>query len=92
MNSTVSTTSPAKTNLLGLTRAQMEAFFVSIGEQKFRATQVLKWIHQLGVADFGQMSNISKALRVKLEQVAEIRAPEVVFREDSADGTRKWVL
>ena len=92
MNSTVSTTSPAKTNLLGLTRAQMEAFFVSIGEQKFRATQVLKWIHQLGVADFGQMSNISKALRVKLEQVAEIRAPEVVFREYSADGTRKWVL
>jgi len=42
----------AKTNLLGLDRAGLEAFFLSIGEQKFRATQVLKWIHQFGVSDF----------------------------------------
>lgn len=81
-----------KTNLLGLTREQMEDFFVSIGEKKFRAQQVIKWIHQLGVDDFEQMSNVSKALRQKLAEVAEIRGPEVIYREYSADGTRKWVL
>lgn len=81
-----------KVNLLGLTRAQMEEFFVSIGEKKFRATQVIKWIHQLGVDNFEEMSNVSKALRAKLEAVAEIRPPEVVYKEFSNDGTRKWVL
>ncbi len=70
----------------------MEAFFVTLGEKRFRAQQVMKWIHQLGVDDFEQMSNVSKVLRQKLAEVAEIRAPEVVHREFSADGTRKWVL
>ncbi|MDQ8037073.1 MAG: 23S rRNA (adenine(2503)-C(2))-methyltransferase RlmN [Pedobacter sp.] len=89
-----STLSPAvtKVNLLGFTREQMEDYFLSIGEKKFRAQQVIKWIHQLGVDDFEQMTNVSKALRQKLAQVAEIRAPEVVHREYSADGTRKWVM
>lgn len=81
-----------KVNLLGMTRAQLEEFFVSIGEKKFRATQIIKWIHQLGVDNFEEMSNVSKALRAKLERVAEIRPPEVVFKEFSTDGTRKWVL
>lgn len=75
-----------------MTRQQMEDWFVSIGEKKFRAQQLIKWIHQLGVDDFEQMTNVSKALRQKLAQVAEIRAPEVIHREYSADGTRKWVL
>jgi 23S rRNA (adenine2503-C2)-methyltransferase len=92
MNSIASPDTPARTNLLGMTREQLERYFVSIGEQKFRATQVMKWIHQLGVDDFEQMSNLSKALRGKLSQLAEVRAPEVVYREYSADGTRKWVL
>ncbi|MGH8492336.1 MAG: 23S rRNA (adenine(2503)-C(2))-methyltransferase RlmN [Moraxellaceae bacterium] len=88
-----STSSPiAKVNLLGLTREQMEDYFLSIGEKKFRAQQVIKWIHQLGVDDFEQMTNVSKTLRLKLAEVAEIRAPEVVHREYSADGTRKWVM
>lgn len=81
-----------KVNLLGLTREQLEDYFLSIGEKKFRAQQVIKWIHQLGVDDFEQMTNVSKALREKLAMVAEIRAPEVVHREYSADGTRKWVM
>ncbi len=81
-----------KVNLLGMTRAQLEEFFVSIGEKKFRATQIIKWIHQLGVDNFEEMSNVSKALRAKLEKVAEIRPPEVVYKEFSNDGTRKWVL
>jgi len=96
MNPSVTTpeSSPVlpKVNLLGMTRAQLEEFFISIGEKKFRATQIIKWIHQLGVDNFEEMSNVSKALRAKLERVAEIRPPEVVFKEFSTDGTRKWVL
>lgn len=98
MNAEIRSPSPlspaptTKVNLLGMTREQMEAFFVSLGEKKFRAQQVIKWIHQLGVDDFEQMTNVSKALRLRLAEVAEIRAPEVVHREYSADGTRKWVL
>lgn len=91
-NNTPSQSPSAKTNLLGFTRAQLEQFFVDIGEKKFRASQVMKWVHQMGVADFELMSNISKPLRTRLAQIAEIRAPEVVHREYSADGTRKWVL
>ncbi len=97
MNDTAPTPSPVsaaagKVNLLGLTRAQMEDFFLALGEKKFRAQQVIKWIHQIGVDDFAQMTNVSKALREKLAQVAEIRGPEVIHREYSADGTRKWVM
>jgi 23S rRNA (adenine2503-C2)-methyltransferase len=62
-----------------MTRTQLEDFFVSIGEKKFRAAQIIKWIHQLGVDNFEEMSNVSKALRAKLADIAEIRPPEVVF-------------
>ncbi|EAR59661.1 23S rRNA (adenine(2503)-C(2))-methyltransferase RlmN [Neptuniibacter caesariensis] len=84
--------SAKKVNLLGLSPAKMEAFFDEIGEKKFRATQVLKWIHQLGATSFDEMTNISKALRAKLEEVAEIREPEVLLEKTSKDGTRKWVI
>jgi len=82
----------ARTNLLGLTLAQMEAFFVGIGEKKFRARQVLKWIHHSGVTDIGAMTNLGVALREKLQAIAEVRPPEIVSQHDSADGTRKWVI
>ncbi|MGS0939888.1 23S rRNA (adenine(2503)-C(2))-methyltransferase RlmN [Pseudomonas luteola] len=81
-----------KTNLLGLTQPQMEQFFESIGEKRFRAGQVMKWIHHFGVDDFDAMSNLGKALREKLKACAEIRGPEVVSEDISADGTRKWVI
>ncbi|WP_461483819.1 dual-specificity RNA methyltransferase RlmN [Porticoccus sp.] len=81
-----------KINLLGLSAEKLVEFFASLGEKPFRATQVLKWIHQLGVDDFEQMTNLSKALRERLKIVAEIRAPEVVSQHDSADGTRKWLI
>ncbi|MDO9621330.1 MAG: 23S rRNA (adenine(2503)-C(2))-methyltransferase RlmN, partial [Moraxellaceae bacterium] len=83
---------PQKTNLLGFNRAQMEAFFASIGEKPFRAGQVMKWIHQQGVDDFNAMTNLAKSLREKLLAVAEVRAPEVTYKHFSADGTRKWVI
>lgn len=83
---------PARTNLLGLSLSQMEQFFLDIGEKKFRAQQVLKWIHHAGVLDIAQMSNLGKALREKLLEIAEVRPPEIVSQSDSADGTRKWAI
>lgn len=71
-----------KVNLLGMSPQGLEAFFEDIGEKKFRATQVLKWIHQLGATSFDEMTNISKALRLKLAEVAEIREPEVMLEKN----------
>ena len=81
-----------RVNLLGLSRSQMEQFFLELGEKRFRAQQVLKWIHHAGVADIGQMTNLGRGLREKLLAVAEVRPPEVVRQQDSADGTRKWAI
>ncbi len=81
-----------KVNLLGMSRAELEKFFEDLGEKKFRAGQVMKWIHQFFVTDFAEMTNISGKLREKLEKICEIKAPEVVHRNYSKDGTRKWVF
>lgn len=81
-----------KVNLLGLTKAQMEQFFVQIGEKKFRAQQVLKWIHHSGVTDIAAMTNLGVALREKLQAIAEVRPPEIVSEHNSSDGTRKWAI
>ena len=81
-----------KVNLMGFSAFRLGAFFEEIGEKRFRATQVIKWIHQEGECDFDAMTNISKELRAKLSDVAEIKLPEVVNCQDSADGTRKWLI
>src|SRR5690606_1811078 len=81
-----------KVNLLGMSRPQMEKCFEEMGEKKFRAGQVMKWIHQFFVTDFAEMTNISGKLREKLERICEIKAPEVVHKNYSKDGTRKWVF
>ncbi|KAA0876635.1 23S rRNA (adenine(2503)-C(2))-methyltransferase RlmN [Nitrincola tapanii] len=81
-----------KINLLGLSPSKLEAFFESLGEKRFRATQVLKWLHQRGASSFDEMTDISKALRQRLAEVADIREPEIVLEKFSADGTRKWVI
>ena len=81
-----------KTNLLGLDARAMQAYFADLGEKPFRAGQVLQWIHQYGVDNFDAMSNLSKALRVKLAESAEIRAPQIELDQLSTDGTRKWLL
>jgi len=81
-----------KTNLLGMSRDQMEAFFLEQGEKAFRAVQVMKWIHQRGVTDFQSMTDISKSLRNKLEEVAEVHRPELVLEQNSDDGTSKWLI
>ena len=80
------------TNLLGLDRAGLEAFFAVIGEKKFRATQVMKWIHQLGVVDFQEMNNLSKDLRKQLAESSCVQNLQVTQDQTSKDGTRKWLL
>jgi 23S rRNA (adenine2503-C2)-methyltransferase len=82
----------AKINLLGFDRKALVNYFVSIGEKPFRAQQVLQWIHHHGISDFQAMSNLSKSLRDKLSEIAEVRAPEIAYESTCADGTHKWVL
>ena len=81
-----------KVNLMGLSRPQMEQFFLDLGEKKFRAHQVLKWIHHAGILQIEDMSNLGKSLREKLAGIAEVRPPEVASQKDSVDGTRKWAI
>lgn len=86
------TQAPTKTNLLGLDRQAMGAYFVSLGEKSFRAQQVLQWIHHHGVSDVQAMTNLSKSLRDTLANVAEVRMPEIAYDSTATDGTRKWLL
>lgn len=81
-----------RVNLLGYSQAKLTTFFASLGEKPFRATQVLKWIHQRGVTDFDEMTNVSKPLREKLKRLAIIEAPEIIQQWDSEDGTRKFLF
>jgi len=78
--------------LLGMTRVQLEHFFAEMGEKKFRAQQVMKWIHHQGVCDFQVMTNLGKTLRERLETLAEITPPGISSQQDSTDGTRKWAI
>lgn len=82
----------AKVNLLGYDLQHMKAFFTEMGEPPFRALQVIKWIHQYGADNFAQMSNVSKALKAHLSEIATIHAPEIIMEQHSDDGTRKWLL
>ena len=88
----MSNLSVERTNLLGLTLTKMEDFFLLHGEKKFRGAQMVKWIHQQGITDFGQMTNLPKSLRDRLDEIAEVRPPKVTFQGDSVDGTRKWLV
>ena len=81
-----------KTNLLNFDREALAAFFVEHGEKRFRADQLIQWIHQNGVIDFEQMTNISKSLRAWLIEHCEIALPEIARDEVSRDGTRKWLF
>lgn len=83
----------ARVNLFDLDRAAMERLFEeTLGEKKFRAHQVMKWIYHQHATDFAQMSDVGKALRAKLEQHCEILPPPVLLDRPSSDGTHKWLL
>ena len=81
-----------KHNLLGMTLAEMTAFFAEMGEKPFRAKQVFRWIHHFGVDNFDAMTDLAKSLREKLPEVAVIVPPKLMTEQASKDGTRKWLL
>jgi 23S rRNA (adenine2503-C2)-methyltransferase len=81
-----------RTNLLGLTRPELEAFVAGLGAKPFRARQLLKWIYRRGESDFARMTDLARDFRAQLAGVAEVRVPEIVTERRSADGTRKWLL
>jgi len=81
-----------KTNLLGLTRSGIEAYFADLGAKAFHGRNVLKWIHKHGVTDFDEMTDVPKALRAKLAARAEIFLPRIALGQPAADGTTKWLL
>ena len=85
-----------KSNLVGMTRDAMRQALVGIGvpekQAKMRVGQIWQWIYQWGKRDFSEMTNLSKALRAQLEEGFEIAIPEVVSKQVSEDGTRKYLV
>ncbi len=79
-------------NLLDFDLDGLTAWFTELGEKPFRARQVFHWIHQSGVSDFAQMTDIARSLREKLRQHAVVQAPAIGYAHASADGTRKWLF
>jgi 23S rRNA (adenine2503-C2)-methyltransferase len=82
-----------RVNLLGLPRAELEAFVAARLEAKpFRARQLMKWIYRRGAADFAAMTDLKQDFRARLAQVSKIDVPQIVAEQRSSDGTRKWML
>ncbi len=79
-------------NLLDYDLDGLAAFCERLGEKRFRATQLFRWIHQRGVAQFEDMSDLAKSLREKLKVTAHIQALPVLQQHISADGTIKWLF
>jgi 23S rRNA (adenine2503-C2)-methyltransferase len=80
------------TNLLNYDAKGLADFCTEIGEKPFRAKQLLRWIHQSGITDFVDMSDLAKGLREKLAVLAVIESPQIISDYVAADGTRKWLL
>jgi 23S rRNA (adenine2503-C2)-methyltransferase len=97
----VSTSTPAGTtspdtakriNLLGLDGDSLASMVGQWGDKPFRAKQLQRWIHQRGVAEFDEMTDLAKSFRGTLADRCEVRAPSVITAQKSSDGTRKWLL
>jgi 23S rRNA (adenine2503-C2)-methyltransferase len=84
------------TNLVGLTRDAMREALIALGtpekQAKMRVGQIWQWIYQWGVRDFAEMTNLSKAFRAELAEAFVIEIPEVVSKQVSTDGTRKYLV
>jgi 23S rRNA (adenine2503-C2)-methyltransferase len=80
------------TNLLDFDLEGLVAWCEQLGEKRFRATQLFRWIHQKGASEFEQMTDLAKSLRQKLSISACIQGPKVVSRHESTDGTIKWLF
>ncbi len=81
-----------KANLLDFDIEGLAAFCAGLGEKPFRATQLFRWIHQRGEANFSEMTDLAKSLRDKLSVSAFVKAPAVLSQQASVDGTIKWLF
>ncbi|MDX5357686.1 MAG: 23S rRNA (adenine(2503)-C(2))-methyltransferase RlmN [Rhodobacterales bacterium] len=85
-----------RTNIVGLTRDQLRAALIAAGtpekQAKMRLGQIWQWVYHWGVRDFALMTNLAKDYRALLAEHFEIAVPEIVTRQISADGTRKYLL
>ena len=81
-----------KVNLLNYNYQQLRELLTLWGEKPYRAQQLIQWIHQAGLTEFAQMTNLGKALKEKLSRLSFIGLPEIVTCQKSADGTHKWLL
>ena len=79
-------------NLLDFDLDGLAAFCEQLGEKRFRATQLFRWIHQRGASDFSQMTDLARSLRDKLPSVCHITPLPVLSRQQSSDGTIKWLF
>jgi 23S rRNA (adenine2503-C2)-methyltransferase len=79
-------------NLLDFDLEGLAAFCERLGEKRFRATQLYRWIHQRGAKDFAEMTDLAKSLREKLSTTARIEGLPVITQQESADGTIKWLF
>ncbi|MSP53427.1 MAG: 23S rRNA (adenine(2503)-C(2))-methyltransferase RlmN [Gammaproteobacteria bacterium] len=82
----------SKTNLLNLDQLAMQQFFIELGEKSFRGTQVFQWIHQHGVTDVTQMTNLSKVCQQRILEHCTFDVPQIAHDQQSVDGTRKWLM
>jgi 23S rRNA (adenine2503-C2)-methyltransferase len=88
----MSTPATERTNLLGLPRPALESFVAQLGSRPFRARQLMNWIYKRGAREFAAMTDLAKDFRTRLAAAAEVRPPEIVSVQRSADGTVKWLL
>ena len=79
-------------NLLDFDLEGLAAFCERLGEKRFRAVQLFRWIHQRGISRFDEMTDLARSLRDKLPGLCEVRGLPVLARQDSADGTIKWLF
>jgi 23S rRNA (adenine2503-C2)-methyltransferase len=81
-----------RANLLDFDLEGLAAFCETLGEKRFRATQLFRWIHQKGATDFDQMSDLARSLREKLKTGARLQALPILTQHESKDGTIKWLF
>jgi 23S rRNA (adenine2503-C2)-methyltransferase len=79
-------------DLVGLSREELAAEMLALGEKPFRAKQLWHWLYHQGETDFARMNTIAKPMQMKLAERFVVGRPEVATQQDSADGTRKWLF
>ena len=87
----------APVNLTGLSRVELAAALVNAGvvpkeKSRMRASQLWRWIHHYGVTDFAAMTDVAKETRGAIAEVFSLARPQVIERQVSSDGTRKWLI